>query len=159
MVRRVYLHMGNHYVSLLMRLIKKFAHLQVNLLFGKTVIRIAPRPLPKCIPLLAINPIMNNLKPSRLFQWFRRENFKVIFVVFKKWVLHNGDIFSANVMMSHAVAWRGGCAAASVTSNRIGSIYLLGSFFCFITRRLSFDLVSEAHPFSSKRMKSFASEK
>jgi hypothetical protein len=34
-----------------------------------------------------------------------------------------------NVMMSHAVAWRGGCAAASVTSNRIGSIYLLGSFY------------------------------
>jgi hypothetical protein len=36
--------------------------------------------------------------------------------------------FLPNVMMSHAVAWRGGCAAASVTGNRIGSIYLLGSF-------------------------------
>jgi hypothetical protein len=34
-----------------------------------------------------------------------------------------------NVMMSHAVAWRGGCAAASVTSNRIGSIYWLGSVY------------------------------
>jgi hypothetical protein len=36
------------------------------------------------------------------------------------------DRFLPNVMMSHAVAWRGGCAAASVTSNRIGSIYWLG---------------------------------
>ena len=33
-----------------------------------------------------------------------------------------------NVMMSHAVAWRRACKAGSVTSNRIGSIYWLGSF-------------------------------
>lgn len=32
-------------------------------------------------------------------------------------------------MISHAVDWRRGCAAASVTSNRIGYIYLLGSIF------------------------------
>jgi hypothetical protein len=40
---------------------------------------------------------------------------------------HGPSSFLPNVMMSHAVAWRGGCAAASVTSNRIGSIYWLGS--------------------------------
>jgi hypothetical protein len=41
-------------------------------------------------------------------------------------------------MMSHAVAWRGGCAAASVTSNRIGSIYWLGYvFFCSRVERAS----------------------
>jgi hypothetical protein len=34
----------------------------------------------------------------------------------------------SNVMMSYADAWRGDCATVSVTSNRIGSIYWLGSF-------------------------------
>ncbi len=38
----------------------------------------------------------------------------------------------ANVMISHAVDWRGDCAAVSVTSNRIGCIYWLGSFYIMI---------------------------
>ncbi|MCC6416271.1 MAG: hypothetical protein IT582_10220 [Opitutaceae bacterium] len=39
----------------------------------------------------------------------------------------NGALRLPNVVMSHAVAWRRACEAGSVTSNRIGSIYLLGS--------------------------------
>ncbi len=40
-------------------------------------------------------------------------------------------IFLPNVMMSEPVDWRRGSSAASVTSNRLRSIYLLGSFFIF----------------------------
>jgi hypothetical protein len=49
-------------------------------------------------------------------------------------VVMAGGIFVAqlegqNVEISQTDDWRGGCVAASVTSIRLGCIYLLGSFY------------------------------